>query len=131
MSVEENKAVARRFIEEVWNQGNLALIDELMAPGLVHHEADPSRTIDREGFKGFVAALRAAVPDIRFSIEDMLGEGEKVATRVEARGTSGGRPVAWSGIGIVRVVDGRIAEQWADTDVLDLAPGSAPSLQPA
>lgn len=129
MSSAESKAVARRFVEEVWNRGDLAVADEVLAPGFVNHDGDPSRTTDREGFKRFVVGLRAAVPDIAFTVEDMVGEGEKVATRVRVRGTRDGKPVAWSGIGIVRVEGGRIAEQWADSQALG-GPGSAPALQP-
>jgi len=123
VSVEENKAVARRFVEEVWNGGNLAVAEELLAPGLVDH-GPGGGTTDREGFLAYVREFRAAFPDLRFTIDDMLGEGDKVATRVSVRGTQAapfrgaaptGEPRAWTGIGIVRVADGRIVEQWADT----------------
>lgn len=130
MSIEQNKQIARRFVEEVWNGGDIAVADDLLAPDFVNHDADPSRTIDREGFKRFVTSLRAAVPDLRFAVEDMIAEGEKVATRVSAAGTGGGQPVAWTGIGIIRVAGGKIAEQWADSEAIRGATGSAPGLQP-
>jgi predicted SnoaL-like aldol condensation-catalyzing enzyme len=74
MSVEQNKAVARRFIEEVWNEGRLQVADELLARDLINHQqAEPTR--GRDVFKQFIAEFRAANPGVHFTIEDMLGEG--------------------------------------------------------
>jgi predicted ester cyclase len=120
VSVEANKTIARRFIEEVWNEGNLDRVDELMAPDAVSHDIDPTRTTDRAGVKAAIAAFRAAFPDLRLTIEDMFGEDDRVATRVTIRGTPTGEQVVqtWSGIGITRYRDGKIVEQWANTDSL-------------
>lgn len=120
MSIEANKTVARRFVEEVWNGGDLAVAAELLGAELVNHDGDGGTT-DRDGFLRAVAAFRAADPDLRFTVEDLVGEGEKVATRVTVRGTRAGAaapPTTWTGIGIVRVVDGKIVEQWADTEAM-------------
>ncbi|MGH6824326.1 ester cyclase [Methyloceanibacter sp.] len=115
MSVEQNKTVARRFIEEVWNEGRLEVADELLAPNLINHQAaEPTR--GREAFKQFIAEFRAANPGVRFTIEDMLGEGDKVATRVTIKSGASGHPQSWTGIGIARIADGQIVEQWADTN---------------
>lgn len=111
MSVEENKEIARRFIEEVWNEGRLEVADELLATNAINHDWPPGQTQDAAGFKRFIADYRARNPEIRFTIEDMFGEGDQVATRVTIRGVG----AIWTGIGIIRVENGRIAEQWADT----------------
>lgn len=116
MSVAENKDLARRFIEEVWDRGDMAVADEVLAPDLVNHDIDGSTT-DRAGFLAAIVALRAANPGLRFVIDDMLGEGDRVATRVTITGLGEeGQPRDASGIGIVRIANGRIAEQWADTN---------------
>jgi predicted SnoaL-like aldol condensation-catalyzing enzyme len=115
MSVEQNKAVARRFIEEVWNEGRLQVADELLAPDLINHQAG-GPTKGRDAFKQFVVEFRAANPGLRFTIEDMLGEGDRVATRVTIRDGASGQPESWTGIGIARMTDGQIVEQWADTN---------------
>jgi steroid delta-isomerase-like uncharacterized protein len=127
VSVETNKSVARRFIEEVWNEGKLDRIDELMAADVVSHDLVPGQTTDRNGVKAAIAAFRAAYPDLRLTIEDMFGEGDRVATRVTIRGTqtvdlpgqpAKGEVFTWAGIGITRYRDGQIVEQWANTDAL-------------
>jgi predicted SnoaL-like aldol condensation-catalyzing enzyme len=129
MSVELNKSVARRFIEEVWNQGQLGVADELLAPDLVTHQVTGEAMTGRDAFKRFIGEFRAASPDIRFAVEDMIGEGDKVATRVTIHATQAGQTVAWTGIGIVRLAGGQIAEQWANTDPVGAAQpaGSGPS----
>ncbi|HET8780392.1 MAG TPA: ester cyclase [Agromyces sp.] len=131
MSLATNREIARRFIEEVWNNGDLALAEDLLARGLVNHDPD-GHTTDYDGFLKFIGTTREALPDIRFTIDDMIAEEDKVATRVTIhatqRATDGAaaaeQPVAWSGIGIVRVDDGRIVEQWADTDSIGTAIGA-------
>ena len=128
MSVATNREIARRFIEEVWNDGDLASAEALLAQGLVNHDPD-GQTTDYAGFLEFINTTREALPDIRFTIDDMIAEDDKVATRVTIQATqraTGGaaaaaQPVAWFGIGIIRVDDGRIVEQWADTDSIGKA----------
>jgi predicted SnoaL-like aldol condensation-catalyzing enzyme len=111
MSVEQNKEIARRFIEEVWNEGRLDVFDQLMSPLVANHDWPPGRTSTFDQLKQFIAQYRARHPSLSFTIEDMFGEGDQVATRVTIRGVDG----VWTGIGIVRVQDGTIVEQWADT----------------
>lgn len=107
MSAEQNKVHLRQSIETIFNAGNLNTIDEFIAADLA------------EAFRRDVASLRAAFPDLRLIIDELIAEGEKVAVRFELRGThrgvlSGvpptGRPMAWKGMGVVRFVDGKIAE---------------------
>ena len=86
MSIEENKALVRHFFEEVLNQGRLALIDELAAPDFVYHNA--STTIQgREPYKQFLSMYFTVGPDLHFTIEDEVAEGDKVVTRYTTRGT--------------------------------------------
>ena len=114
MSIEQNKALAKRFIEEVWNQGRLEVADELLAPNLITHTAGGGVMKDRDSFKRFIADFRAANRGLHFSIDNILGEGSEVATRVSIRSDKANE----TGIGIVRIADGRIVEQWANTDRL-------------
>jgi steroid delta-isomerase-like uncharacterized protein len=138
MTLEANKAIARRFIEDVWNGGDLAVAEELLAPALVNHDPD-GRTTDRAGFLAFIRQTRKAMPDIRFTIDDMIAEGDRVATRVtitakpDGDGETSpptGQPVTWTGIGIIRVGDGKIVEQWSNTDSTAAAPLGRPQRQP-
>ena len=141
MSTEDNKALVRHFFEEVLNQGKLALIDELCAPDFVYHNA--STTIrGREPYKQFLSMYLTAGPDLHFTIEDEVAEGDKVVTRYTTRGTHvgpfmgippTGKHVTVTGIAITRIAHGKVVEEWANADELGLlqqlgvvsAPGQA------
>src|SRR5947199_10344930 len=89
MSTEENKAKVRRIIEEVWNGGNLAVLDELVAANCVFH--DPSTTLSGpEGIKRYVM-YRMAFPDVHFTIDDLIAEGERVVIRWAVIGNHKGK----------------------------------------
>ncbi len=129
MAAEGNKAIIRRFVEEVQNGGDLAAVDELTAPGYVNHSAPPGVPGDREGLKQLTAMFRRAFPDGRMTIEEMVAEGDRVATRKTFRGTHRGelmgipptgRAVAIGLIDIVRLVDGKVVESWSAADDLGL-----------
>jgi predicted ester cyclase len=94
MSTEDNKAIARRLYEEALNMGNLAVVDELVAPSIVLHydypadspgPADPPSGL--EAIKHFVSHVRTAFPDYHFTVELQVAEGDLVVTRGTARGT--------------------------------------------
>ncbi|HUT67736.1 MAG TPA: ester cyclase [Dehalococcoidales bacterium] len=86
MSVEKNKAMVRRVIEEAVNKGNLAVIDDIMAPNYVYHF--PGMEVKGpEGFRQFATMMRTAFPDLNASIDEIIGEGNLVAARVTLRGT--------------------------------------------
>lgn len=126
MSAEENKALARRVIEQMFNEGNLEVADELLAPGYVDH--DPSLPQDvhgPEGFKQYVGMYRAAFPDLHVQIDDQLAEGDRVATRWTGTGTHNGelagitptgKPVTLPGMEIVRIANGKLIEGWEGYD---------------
>lgn len=115
MSTEENKAIVRRWSEELFNQGNLEVADEIVAPTYRRHDpGDPFAVEGPEDLKRLVSMLRAQVPNLHISVEDVIAEGDKVVTRYTlAQGKS-------SGIQIFYLVDGRIVESWANRDDLGL-----------
>lgn len=130
MSVEQNKALARRVFDEIWSQGELELADEFLTPDFVGRPGglgEPFR--GPEGAKAFIGRLREGFPDITFVVEDMVGEGDLVATRWAATGTHGGqfmgfepteRSASIDGMTFLRFEDGRIAEGWTQLDALAL-----------
>jgi steroid delta-isomerase-like uncharacterized protein len=138
MSAEDrNKALLRRFYEELWNQGNLEAIPELISEDFVDHHALPGAPPSRERLAALVTTWRTAFPDMRESVEDLIAEGDKVVGRFTMRGTHDGafmgvpptsRSVTMSGIDIVRVADGKIAEFWYGEHLLELMQqlGAAP-----
>lgn len=126
---EQNKALVRRLYDEVLNAGRLDLIDELVTPDFVDHEEFPGSSPGREGAKEFFAMLRTAFPDLRFTVEDMLAEGDRVAVRLTLQGTHQGpfldmgptgRPLKVQGIDILRLAGGQLAEHWGVTDQMSM-----------
>jgi predicted ester cyclase len=89
---EENKALVRRYFEEIWDKGNLELIDELFTTNFVRHgpTATEGEVRGPEAFKDLVSMYRSAFPDLRVAIEDLIAEGERVVTRWRTRGTHQG-----------------------------------------
>jgi len=121
VSVEENnKALVRRFVEEVLNGGNLDAVDELMAPDYLDHTVPSGKYAGREGHKRSLAKQLAASSDLRFHIEEQIAEGEKVVTWVVGSGTHDqerfmglaptGERITIENIIISRVVEGKIVE---------------------
>lgn len=97
MSADENKAVYRRWLRELWEEGELAAAVELIAPDFVDRAPYPGVIADREGHKQVVAMLHAAFPDWRFTIEHLVAEGDKVVGRWRMDATHGG-DIAFMGI---------------------------------
>ena len=130
---EENKAMARRFYDEVINGRNLDALDELVADDFVEHEALPGMPTDREAPRQFFGMLHAAVPDLQVELADLIAEGDKVVARAVARGTHEGELMGMPGTGrrfemawidIVTVRDGKATEHWGVTDVSALMEGA-------
>ncbi len=128
MSLQENKALVRRFVEEVQNQHNLDALDELFSPDFVDH-GGMTNPPNLEGTKGFFTVLFAAFPDIRFTIRQQLAEGDKVMTHKTFQGThqgqfmgipATGKQVAFDLIDIFTLADGKITEHWVVADQLSL-----------
>ncbi len=129
MSTEDNKAIVRRFFEEVFNRQNLAVLDELVSSDFIHGQ--PGRVLrGAEFFNEVKSGVHfLAFPDLHITIEDMIAEGDKVVTRWTARGTHQGEAmglpptgneVTWTGMNFMRVVNGKLAEDWEELDVLGL-----------
>jgi predicted SnoaL-like aldol condensation-catalyzing enzyme len=110
MSTEQNKAVVRRFIEEVLNNLDAALVDELLAPDYVNHMIPGGR----EGFKQFPTMLRSAFPDLKFhnSIEHLIAEGDYVVARITFHFTNAGKEATGSDLSEYRLANGKIVEDW-------------------
>jgi len=129
MSVEQNKAVVRRLVEEVINKGNIGLFDELVASNLVDHALPPGFPPGAQGVKQFFSMLRAAFPDFHYTIEDMIGEGDYVVQRLTSQGTMkgefmgmppSGKHAAWSSMDFIRLKDGKVVEYWGIDDQLSM-----------
>jgi steroid delta-isomerase-like uncharacterized protein len=127
---EENKATARRFYEELFNQGDLDAAEEIVTPDFVLHDPNiPEEPRGPEGLKQFVSMYRNVFPDLNFTIEEQIGEGEKVGTRWVAQGTHRGELMGIAPTGnrvtvraftLQRFSGGKIAEDWAHYDALGM-----------
>ena len=126
---EENKAIFRRFVEEGFNQGDLDVFNELVAPDFVNHSAPPGVPPTREGWKQLAGMFRAAFPDMHLHIEDEIAEGDRVTTRFTAHGThqgelmgipATGKEVNVGGINIARIAGGKIMERWEEFDTMGM-----------
>ena len=124
---ERNKAVVRRFVEEVQNEKNWETYDELNAADFVNLSAPPGVPTDRAGGKMFLGAFLSAFPDCQFTIDDMIAEGDRVATKKTFSGTHTGdfngiaptgRHVSITFVDILRLRDGKIVEHWLSMDQL-------------
>src|SRR3989304_2625446 len=90
MSTEQNKAIVRRLLQEVWNGRNLAALEELVDPNFTHLSPPYGVTADRDGIKQLVEMFNVAFPDHYTAIEDLIAEGEKVAAQLTRSGTHKG-----------------------------------------
>ena len=126
MSTELNKKVARQLVEEILSQGNMLLVDDLLAPDFIEHEElPPGIPRSSEGFALMLTMMRSAFPDFNAKVEDIIAEAEKVVVRMTWTGTQhgefmgippGGKSFSIGVIDIFRMAGGRIAEHWGLTD---------------
>ena len=124
-----NKAILRRFFEEMFNTGDLSVADEIVAPSYINHNAVPGETPGREGLKAFVSLLRTAFSDFHITVKDQIAEGDKVVTRFSVRGThqaefagvpASGRSITVTAVNVHRVSGGQIQEAWLNWDALGM-----------
>lgn len=129
MSTQENINVVNRYMEEVWNKGNLDAVDELLAEDYTHLTPPPGMEPTREGFKHYVAMMQDAFPDLTLTAEDTVVDGDKVVQRYTSKGTHEGElmdipptghTVQIDGISIYNVQDGRIVEDATQIDFAGL-----------
>jgi steroid delta-isomerase-like uncharacterized protein len=127
MSIEENKILARRIFEEAGSQGNYAVIDEAIAPTFVYRASALADTHGPAGLKEFFTGHRRASPDIHYTVEEVVAEGEKVVVRWIVTGTQQGevrglaptgKPFKADGITIFHFAHGLIVEGKAVWDAL-------------
>lgn len=129
MSIENNKAIVRRFAQ-AWAAGGLHVVDELASPGLiVSYPMPPEPLRGPEAFKAFLREVIAGLPDATVTVDDMIAEGDKVACRWTMRGTHNGplfdfppsgRSVQFSGFTFYRIAEGRVAEETGIGNTLSL-----------
>jgi steroid delta-isomerase-like uncharacterized protein len=127
---EGNKNVVRRLFEEVWNNGNLQVTDELFTPNYVHHDSStPDVGRGPESEKKRATLYRTAFPDLRLTVEDIIGEGETVVARWSCRGTHKGdlngiaptgKQINITGVSIARFTNGKMFEGFVNWDALSL-----------
>jgi steroid delta-isomerase-like uncharacterized protein len=139
----ENEALVRRYIEEVYDQRKLEVVEEIFAPDFTLHDPDmPGAGSGPEGIKRIVENAVGAFPDLRVTLEDELSSGEKVVTRFTFRGTHQGelmglaptgKRIDVTTIGIWRVAEGKIKEAWLVFDVLGMLQqiGAVPQPSPS
>jgi len=130
MDAQQNAAVARRFIEELFNQRNLAVADEIIAADHTNHDpGTPGISDGPEGAKQVVSLYSTAFPDVRLTIEDQFAQGDRVVTRWTGVGTHqgelmgippSGKQATVTGMQINRITNGKIAETWVNWDTLGL-----------
>ena len=128
MSAEENKALVRRFYEQM-DEDNVVIIDQLVAANYVGHVVGSEDIRGREGLKELAAAFHSAFPDLQRVIEDLIAEGDKVVGRFTARGIHKGefmgiaptnKQVTFTAIGIYQFDEGKLVEDWIEYDALGL-----------
>lgn len=131
MSAEENKALMRHLYEEVFNQRNLAAIDDFVAPTFVNHSASQLGLTDGdlEHVKPFLSTVFQAFPDLHYTVEDLVAEGDTIVARLTVSGTqhgafmgipSTGKHATVSDIEIFRITGGKAVECWVQVDFLSL-----------
>ena len=125
----DNVALCKKFYSEVVNKGNLDLIDDLFAEDFVEHEAFPGLEPSRDGVRQFFAMMRAAFPDLKFDVEFMMSDGDKVMAYVTMSGTQKGEFMGMPATGkkfmtktidIIRFSDGKAVEHWGVTDAMTM-----------
>jgi|SRR5579864_3121652 len=125
MSTEENKSVVRRYYDEVWNSGDFSAAEAIIAPNYLYHGMPEMHGLS--GLKEMFTGAHTSFPDLHFTIEELIAEGDKVVSRWQAVGTNEGefmgipatgKKVLVAGVVISRLVDGKVAEEWESWDEL-------------
>ena len=130
---EEAKALAESSLE-IWNEGNLAVVDELYDPDIIRHDCgQPEDMVGLDAFKDYVTLLRVSYPDFNVTIDELIVKGDKIVIRWTITGTNTGplqtpmgelpptdKKMRLPGVRIVRLVNGKIAEEWVFYNQLDV-----------
>jgi steroid delta-isomerase-like uncharacterized protein len=126
---EQNKQLAHRLPTEALNKGNLAAVDDVVAPNAIDHNGPPGFPAGREGWKQYIPAFRKAFPDLQYTIENEIAEGDRVVLHTVGRGTmkgdfmgmhASGKQATWTEIHIFRFKDGKVVEHWSTMDMMGM-----------
>jgi steroid delta-isomerase-like uncharacterized protein len=130
MSVEENKAIVRRYIEVGWSTGDMSAVEEAVAPDYRRHQPNMVMPVESEKeLEQLIAMYRAGIPDLDIKIQHMVAEGDWVVTRVICKGTHtselagippSGKQLDLTASDIFQMVNGKIVESWHNVDDLGL-----------
>ena len=128
--VEQNKQLVRRLYDELFFKWNFAVVDELISPEFIGHEMPPGMPRGPEGIRQFYGGIRAGLPDVQLTVEDMIGEKDRVVVRWSARAThrgvflgipATGKAVSFTGLALYRLAKGKIVERWAEVNLLGVS----------
>ncbi len=129
MTIEENKSLVRRYVEEILIRGDMSAADKLLAKDYRRYTSASAAPLNVEGQKQRLTGIRAAIPDLEITTEDLFAEGDRVALRVTIRGTHKGqflniRPTGKSiefwGLDVIRIENGKFVEHWGGPDTFDI-----------
>ena len=133
MTTQKSKAIAQQLYDDFnrcFGTGDFTLLDEVIASGVIDHSPAPGQAPGSEGLKRVLQGFLIAFPDFHFTVEDMVAEGDKVASRLTVTGTqrgplpqgipATGKPVAVGLVDMVRVANGKVVERWGVIDNLGL-----------
>jgi steroid delta-isomerase-like uncharacterized protein len=127
---DRNKAIVGRWLDELWNKGHVAIVDELGAPDVLVYYPLTGELRGHERVKQVISQFRVAFPDASFSVVgDLIAEGDHVVARWQGHATqtgafgavpATGRSATWTGISMFRVVHGKVAEEIGEEDALGM-----------
>ena len=121
-----NKELLRRFYKEVYVNWNMAFADDVLSPQFISHDWPEDGPTGPKAFRKYYSAIRSAVADARYEVDDVIGEGDKVVVRWRLLGAHKGafrgiaptgRPITLKGIAIYRVANGKLMERWVVSDL--------------
>ncbi|MBK8032404.1 MAG: ester cyclase [Chloroflexi bacterium] len=127
MTIQQNKIIMYRLLDEVWNQGKLEVVDEIMSADHTSPSA-PFLPPGPEGTKIIVNMFRKAMPDYHLKVDLIMADEHKVVARFTQHGTHSGEPLMgmppsgrraeWTEIAVLEIKDGKIVKSWYETDML-------------
>jgi predicted ester cyclase len=121
-----NKELVRRFYKEVYVNWNMALADDVLSPQFTSHDWPEDGPTGPKAFRAYYSAIRSALPDARYEVDDLIAEGDKVVVRWRLLGTHKGafrgiaptgQPITLKGIAIYRMEGGKLMERWVVSDL--------------
>jgi steroid delta-isomerase-like uncharacterized protein len=124
-----NKELVRRFYKEVYADWHMALVDAVVSPRFVSHDWPDGGPTGPQAFRDYYSAIRSAVPDARYVVDDLIAEGDRVVVRWRMLGTHEGafadiaptgRAITLKGIAVYRLEDGKLVERWVVSNVYGL-----------